>query len=84
MREIVWGQEEPENMGAWHYVAPWLRDLFGARVPVRYVGRSMRASTAEGSLERHAAEQQRILDEAFATSLQVFRCSGVEMEEVGR
>ena len=64
LREIVWLQEEPRNMGAWSFVAPRLRELLGERRPLRYVGRPERASPAEGSADVHAAEQARIVDAA--------------------
>ncbi|WP_245590515.1 2-oxoglutarate dehydrogenase E1 component [Aneurinibacillus terranovensis] len=62
-KEIVWVQEEPQNMGAWSYIEPQLRTL--SQVPVRYIGRPVRSSPAEGSPEVHKAEQHRILKEAF-------------------
>ena len=65
LQEIVWVQEEPKNMGAWSFVQPRLRELAGDALPVRYVGRPERASPAEGSPDRHAAEQARIVAEAW-------------------
>ena len=73
LNEIVWVQEEPENMGGWGYMEPRLRDLSEARaridgsagpVPVRYIGRPPRASPAEGLADLHVAEQARIVAEA--------------------
>ena len=69
LAEIVWVQEEPRNMGAWSYVEPRLRDLLAARgqaLPIAYIGRPERASPAEGSPDRHAAEHARIAQLAFA------------------
>jgi 2-oxoglutarate dehydrogenase E1 component len=66
LREIVWLQEEPQNMGAWAYVAPRLQPLLPAEVPLRYVGRPERASPAEGLANAHATEQARIVEEALA------------------
>jgi 2-oxoglutarate dehydrogenase E1 component len=65
LREIVWAQEEPKNMGAWAYMAPKLRDMVGRDVSVAYVGRPERSSPAEGSAARHAVEQARIVRTAF-------------------
>jgi 2-oxoglutarate dehydrogenase E1 component len=62
--EIAWVQEEPQNMGAWSFMAPRLRELTG-RDPV-YAGRPMRASPAEGYAEAHEAEQRRIIGEALS------------------
>jgi 2-oxoglutarate dehydrogenase E1 component len=61
-RDVIWLQEEPENMGAWMFVAPHLQALVGDR-GLRYVGRPRRASPAEGWSEAHVAEQHRILSE---------------------
>ncbi len=52
-------------MGAWTFVAPRLRDLLGPRLPLRYDGRTRRASPAEGSHEWHAREQARLVEAAF-------------------
>ncbi|MDQ6676662.1 MAG: multifunctional oxoglutarate decarboxylase/oxoglutarate dehydrogenase thiamine pyrophosphate-binding subunit/dihydrolipoyllysine-residue succinyltransferase subunit [Acidobacteriota bacterium] len=49
--ELVWCQEEPQNMGAWRFV----RELFPR--PVRYVGRAENSSPATGSKKRHDQEQ---------------------------
>lgn len=56
-------------MGAWSYAEPRLRALAGER-PVYYVGRPERSSPAEGSLERHNAEQARIVETAWTGALE--------------
>jgi 2-oxoglutarate dehydrogenase E1 component len=66
LREIVWVQEEPRNMGAWTYVGPRLVDALD--VPVRYEGRPDRASPAEGYQHRHQQEQNRIVFAALGDS----------------
>ncbi len=66
LAEIVWVQEEPRNMGAWSFMEPRLRKLIENRLPVRYAGRPERASPAEGSADRHAEEQARIVAAAFS------------------
>ncbi|MFN8511853.1 MAG: 2-oxoglutarate dehydrogenase E1 component [Chloroflexia bacterium] len=67
LREVVWLQEEPQNMGAWSYAMPHLTLLLAARdLPLRYIGRPERASTAEGAHEAHETEQARIVGEAFS------------------
>ncbi len=57
--EIVWAQEEPQNMGAWRTIRHRLEEA-AAGVPVRYEGRAWRASTAEGYPTTHTIEQDRI------------------------
>lgn len=69
LREVVWLQEEPKNMGAWSYVALRFSKLLEGRgLPLRYIGRQPRASTAEGSADMHTREQARIVEAAFAVS----------------
>ncbi|GIW11641.1 MAG: 2-oxoglutarate dehydrogenase E1 component [Dehalococcoidia bacterium] len=67
LREVVWLQEEPRNMGAWSFVGPRLWTLAPPGVRVRYLGRREMASPAEGSARRHAVEQARILAAVFAS-----------------
>ncbi len=64
LREVVWLQEEPQNMGAWSFVAPRLRELLDPAIPLHYVGRPESPSTAEGLHSQHVAEQTRIVREA--------------------
>ncbi|HEU5368248.1 MAG TPA: 2-oxoglutarate dehydrogenase E1 component, partial [Ktedonobacterales bacterium] len=65
LRELVWVQEEPENMGAWAFVAPKLHALAHRGIRVSVISRPERASPAEGLVELHQAEQQRIITEAL-------------------
>jgi 2-oxoglutarate dehydrogenase E1 component len=65
LREVVWAQEEPRNMGAWTYMEPRLRELLPKGVALRYAGRPERASPAEGYPAAHAMEQARIVSEAL-------------------
>ncbi len=62
--EVVWVQEEPENMGAWEFIRPHLTEVAAGR-PVRRVARPRSASPAEGSAARHAANQQALINQAF-------------------
>ena len=64
LQEVVWLQEEPQNMGAWSYVAPRLRALLDPSTPLTYVGRAESASPAEGVHSLHVINQARILREA--------------------
>jgi len=65
LEELVWVQEEPENMGAWSFAAPRLQGLSAGRWPLRYVGRAPSSSPAEGSASWHAANQALLLQQAF-------------------
>ena len=64
-QEIVWVQEEPENMGAWDFIRPHLTEVAGGR-PVRHIARPRNASPAEGSAARHGRHQQGLIEAAFS------------------
>lgn len=60
--DVVWVQEEPENMGAWHHLSRKLADLCGS---IRYVGRPEDSCAAVGSHHLHAQEQAALIEQAF-------------------
>jgi 2-oxoglutarate dehydrogenase E1 component len=67
--EVVWCQEEPENMGAWSFVDRPIEQVLSkltvkARRP-RYVGRRAAASPATGLNKRHQQEQAELVDAAL-------------------
>ncbi|HKZ52917.1 MAG TPA: 2-oxoglutarate dehydrogenase E1 component [Candidatus Acidoferrales bacterium] len=66
LREVIWVQEEPANMGALAYVLPRLEHI-ARRCPVRSVKRSASASPATGSAKAHEMEQKTLLALAFST-----------------
>src|SRR5436190_6282550 len=61
---LVWCQEESQNMGAWTFMEPRLRAMFGREIG--YAGRDPSASPAVGSLVRHKREQAALIAEAFS------------------
>ncbi len=65
LKEIVWVQEEPKNMGAWTFAEPRLRDIAPEGVSVSYIGRRRRSSPSEGEPTVHKKEQARIINEAI-------------------
>jgi 2-oxoglutarate dehydrogenase E1 component len=65
VEEIVWVQEEPENMGVWPFVDPFLTRISAGRWRVRYVGRADSSSPAEGSSAWHTANQEQLIMQAF-------------------
>jgi 2-oxoglutarate dehydrogenase E1 component len=66
LREIVWLQEEPSNMGARKWVVPQLEALAPPGVDVRYVSRPEHSSPAEGYPAAHRATQDRLVADALA------------------
>jgi 2-oxoglutarate dehydrogenase E1 component len=63
--EVVWVQEEPQNMGAWRAIRHRLEEGLPAEVELRYVGRPWRASPSEGYPTAHMLEQDRIARECL-------------------
>jgi 2-oxoglutarate dehydrogenase complex dehydrogenase (E1) component-like enzyme len=61
-KEILWTQEEPQNMGGWTFAEPHLRAILPGGVDLRYVGRAASASPATGSYAIHELEQKAIVD----------------------
>ncbi len=68
--EVVWCQEEPRNMGAWHFIEPYLEwvlnQVNGVSRRPRYVGRAASAATATGLMSKHQAQLKAFLDEALS------------------
>ena len=62
--ELVWLQEEPENMGAWSFVHPRLHACLPERLRLRHVSRPESASPAIGSTALHQLEQADLLRRA--------------------
>jgi len=62
--EVVWFQEEPENMGAWGYVLGRLPALVPAGATLAHVTRPEAGSPATGSGTVHQLELHDVLDRA--------------------
>lgn len=67
--DVVWCQEEPENMGAWTFVdrriEKVLTELDMKSKRPRYVGRQAAASPATGLMSQHQYEQSRLVEDAI-------------------
>ncbi len=59
--EVVWLQEEPENMGAWNFVHSRLHRLLRSSHTLRHVSRAESASPASGSAALHRLELEDLL-----------------------
>jgi 2-oxoglutarate dehydrogenase E1 component len=68
--EMVWCQEEPRNMGAWHFIEPYLEWVLNqagtARKRARYAGRPASAATAVGVMSKHLAQLKAIFDDVLS------------------
>jgi 2-oxoglutarate dehydrogenase E1 component len=65
LEDVVWLQEEPENMGAWEFMRPLLEELIAERAPLRYIGRTRSSSPSEGSSAWHQLNQRVLVEQAF-------------------
>jgi 2-oxoglutarate dehydrogenase E1 component len=65
-RDLVWLQEEPENMGAWNFIKDRLYERFDSTHTIDRVSRPESGSPATGSHAVHAQEQAQLLATAFA------------------
>jgi 2-oxoglutarate dehydrogenase E1 component len=67
LREVIWVQEEPKNMGARRFMFTRAREraMMPAGVTLGYIGRPYRASPGEGYPAAHRVEQQRIVTTAL-------------------
>jgi len=66
--DVVWVQDEPQNQGAWPFMAlnlPGQLLEFGEQRPLRVVSRRASASPATGSTKKHQAEQAELIEAAF-------------------
>ncbi len=60
VKEWIWAQEEPENMGAWTFLLRTLK-----KVSLQLISRAESASPATGSHKTHEREQREIIDKIF-------------------
>ncbi|MDX6510997.1 MAG: 2-oxoglutarate dehydrogenase component, partial [Gaiellaceae bacterium] len=68
LRELVWAQEEPQNMGAYRAIRHRLEETLPEGIRLRYAGRPWRASPSEGYPTAHLREQDRIVRLALGLS----------------
>jgi multifunctional 2-oxoglutarate metabolism enzyme len=71
LREVVWVQEEPRNMGARAHMFPRLMQIMPEHLHFGFIGRPERASPGEGYPAAHTAEQNRILRTALDLQIPV-------------
>lgn len=71
--EIVWCQEEPQNMGAWQFISPKItavmEELDRNDVRIKYAGRVEAASPAAGYMKIHEKEQKKVIEDVFAENI---------------
>ncbi len=65
VKEIVWCQEEPRNMGAWTFISPRIAEQLQKGQTLRYAGRQASASPATGQKKIHQKEQEVLIEDAM-------------------
>ncbi len=65
VREVVWVQEESQNMGAWSFIRPRRGEFVPDSVSMYYAGRGPSASPATGNASVHKRELAELIGEAF-------------------
>ncbi|CAN5584497.1 2-oxoglutarate dehydrogenase E1 component [soil metagenome] len=67
LRQILWVQEEPKNMGAWTFVEARLGEVIGddGEISLSYIGKPARPSPAQGSARFHKEEHAKVIQRAF-------------------
>ncbi len=78
LEEVVWVQEEPQNMGAWEFVRPHLEKAIDGRAALRLVSRPASASPAEGSNNLHTHVQRQLVERAFGVLEPVHQASRLD------
>ncbi len=74
LKNVVWVQEEPKNMGGFQHVYFKISDMLekegfmanGKQIALKYAGRTERSSPATGSIYRHKVEQAQLIKDCFA------------------
>jgi 2-oxoglutarate dehydrogenase E1 component len=64
--DVMWVQEEPENMGGWTFVHARLHRLLREDFRLTHVARAPSGSPAAGSLALHQLEQDDLIERALA------------------
>src|SRR5690606_11630239 len=65
--EVVWVQEEPENMGAWEFIRTPLQELVGART-LSVIARPRSSRAAEGSAGRHGQNEEALIAQVWTVA----------------
>ncbi|KAF7276635.1 hypothetical protein GWI33_010007, partial [Rhynchophorus ferrugineus] len=68
IKDLVWTQEEPQNQGAWLFIAPRLyKEILplGKSIQIHFAGRDASAAPACGSPYLHAKQQAQLVHRAL-------------------
>jgi 2-oxoglutarate dehydrogenase E1 component len=65
LEDVIWLQEEPENMGGWTFLSPLLEEVIEGRYPLGFIGRARSSSPSEGSAAWHQTNQNVLIEQIF-------------------
>lgn len=65
LEQVIWVQEEPQNMGSWTFIEPYLSEVATKQLEIGYIGRPKRSSPSTGDPDIHKQEQAMIIHEAL-------------------
>ena len=65
VKELIWVQEEPRNMGAWNFALERFQKILPKSKRLNFIGRLPSASPAAGSFQMDQAERELLLRQAF-------------------
>jgi 2-oxoglutarate dehydrogenase E1 component len=74
---VFWVQEEPENMGAWHFLRGQLGEKILGKFPFSGIYRPASASPATGSANAHKTEQAELIEQAFSDEVMTEHASRI-------
>ena len=77
LTEIIWTQEEPQNMGGWNFVRGRLLEVLKPNQTLTYTGRKNSGTPAEGSGKAHELEQRRIVQDALSRAIGIVKAASV-------
>ena len=72
LKEVVWVQEEPQNMGAWTYMSPRLSALLEQKIKLQVIARPERTSPATGFSDLYQSEQDWIIESALRSTIKEY------------
>lgn len=64
-KQLIWAQEEPQNMGGWDFVEPRFRHILPTKFWPKFAGREASSSPATGSHKVHNEEQEALVNKAL-------------------
>jgi 2-oxoglutarate dehydrogenase E1 component len=74
-KDIVFTQEEPQNMGGWTFVEPRLRNILPTGAVLTYIGRAASASPATGSYAIHNLEQGKLVSDSLTIAAEEIKAA---------